>query len=122
MAVRITISQNAYEHLSGMARARGCTVSELVDNSIRSSAKHHNMAQAAQNDHVTEFQGHPLPELPPRPQTPLDAQKAFIVAAAQNGWTTNEIILATNQKNWALTRAFINDTRRRAGYPARKTK
>lgn len=121
MAVRITISQHAYEHLSEAARARGCTVSELVDKSIRSSAKHHNQPQAAQNSHVTEFQGHPLPELPQRPQTPLGAQKAFIVAAAQNGWTTNEIIIATNDKGWALTRAFINDTRRRAGFPARKT-
>lgn len=122
MAVRITISDESHEYLSEIARARGCTVSELVDNSIRSSAKHHNTPQAAQNRRVTEFQGHPLPELPQRPQTPLDAQKAFIVAAAQNGWTTSEILIATNQKNWALTRAFINDTRRRAGYPARKTK
>lgn len=116
MSVTIQISEDAYTHLARMARAHGITVPQLIDRATRKKPP-----QAAQNPRLSEFHGHPLPELPQRPQTPLGAQKAFIVAAAQNGWTTSEILIATNDKGWALTRAFINDTRRRAGFPARKT-
>lgn len=100
--IAVHLSDATYKRLKQVADSRNVSVSHVIDRMSR------------RRDPVRQ----PLAELPARPRTALDSQKAFVIEAAAEGWTTTEILIATNDKGWTLTRAFVNETRRKAGYPA----
>lgn len=103
--IAVHLTDATYRRLKQAADARNVTVSHVIDR------------MTLRRDPARK----PIAELPARPRAPMDSQKAFVIEAAADGWTTSEILTATTEKGWTLTRAFVNDTRRKAGYPASKT-
>ena len=110
--MNVNIPDRLYGRLATAADAAGMKIPQLIaallDRASAPRALEPATAPTPAPDGVDELIARADITLPARPITERDRDEAMIVAAARDGWTTNEMVLAFGDR---LTRAQINRIR-----------